>query len=399
MTPPSPAATVAAPRASVCAKLPPGYLHTNGSQIVDAAGDDVRIASVGWNQNFSAIQATVAAIAASGFNTVRVSWDDANLKADLVSLTHIVAAAATNGLKVIIDHHNDEGFTNPRDGYGAQQRNGLWFDRGPGTNNTNGAGVKGTVTQEKFKADWVTVARTFAGNATVIGFDLDNEPNTNGHITWGPYGPHGGYGPTDIHAMDQTVGDAIQAVDPGALIIAEGPQNYASSFARTGPAPAGDLTVAGVDPVVLNVPHHLVYSVHDYPAEISAVHPDHGPAAIAAMNRTWGYLVTGNVAPVWVGEMGSSMTSADSRRWAATLLDYMNGHDGAGGGPTFAPGQQPISGDWWVWGNLPGEAPDGTLNADGTLRPAQYAVWHRLLPVPCNRGSTIDFKRPAAIPP
>lgn len=356
-------------------RLPAGYLSTKGNQIVDADGTDVRIAGVGWNQHFSDIRTSVAAMAAAGFNTIRVSWDDADLATDLALLARIVAAAGVSGMKVIIDHHNDEGFTNPRDGYGAQQKNGLWYDRGPGTDGTNGAGVPGSVTQARFQADWLTVARQFAGNATVIGFDLDNEPTSAGRITWG------GNGPTDIRAMYQRVGDVIQAVDPGVLIIAEGPENYGSDFAHSGRAPAGDLSLAGSRPVVLTLPHKLVYSVHEYPTEISSVRPDYGPRSIAEMNRTWGYLVTGNIAPVWIGEMGSSMVSANSRAWAGTLLGYMNGQDGAAGGPMFSGTQQPVGGDWWVWGYLPGESPDGTLDADGALNPAQYAVWRRLLPI------------------
>jgi len=372
--------------------LPSGYFSTNGNQIVDASGADVRIASVGWNQNFTNIPATVAAIAASGFNTVRVSWDDADLHNntgyDLQRLQAIVAAAGGDGLKVIIDHHNDEGFTNPVDGYGAQQKNGLWYDLGPGTDNTNGAGVAGTVTQAGFQADWVTVAKAFAGNSTVIGFDIDNEPTSAGNVTWGPYGPNGGYGPTDIHAMYQTVGDAIQAVDPGALIIAEGPQNYGGDFAGTGTAPEGDLSVAGKDPVVLTDPNKVVYSVHEYPTEISGIATDTGAAAVARMNQAWGYLETANTTPVWVGEMGSSMVSSKSQAWAATMTAYMNGQDGAQGGPTFTGRQQPISGDWWVWGYLPGEAPDGTVNANGTMNAAQQAVWSQLLPMNCFAAGT-----------
>jgi aryl-phospho-beta-D-glucosidase BglC (GH1 family) len=367
--------------------LPAGYLSTDGNQIIDAAGVDVRIASVGWNQNFTNIPATVAAIAASGFNTIRVSWDDADLHNntgfDLQRLQAIVAAAGADGLKVIIDHHNDEGFTNPADGYGAQQKNGLWYDLGPGTNNTNGAGVAGTVTQASFQADWVTIAQAFAGNSTVIGFDLDNEPTSVGNVTWGPYGPNGGYGPTDIHAMYQNVGDAIQAVDPGALIICEGPQNYGGDFAGTSTAPEGDLSVAGADPVVLTEANKVVYSVHEYPTEISGITTDTGPAAVTRMNQAWGYLETTNIAPVWIGEMGSSMISANSQAWAATMIAYMNGQDGAQGGPTFTAKQQPVAGDWWVWGNFPGESPDGTTNANGSLNAAQEAVWSQLLPINC----------------
>jgi hypothetical protein len=65
------------------------------------------------------------------------------------------------------------------------------------------------------------------------------------------------------------------------------------------------------------------------------------------------------------------------------MTAYMDGQDGAQGGPVFSGRQQPVSGDWWVWGYLPGEAPDGTLNANGSLNAAQKAVWSQLLPMNC----------------
>ena len=37
-----------------------------------------------------------------------------------------------------------------------------------------------------------------------------------------------------------------------------------------------------------------------------------GPGYVARMNNIWGWLVTGNIAPVWIGEMGSSMATAPS---------------------------------------------------------------------------------------
>jgi hypothetical protein len=359
--------------------LSPGYLSTSGNQIVDASGNNVRIASVGWNQNFSDIPGSVAQMAAAGFNTIRVSWVDATLQTDLPRIQQIVAAATANGMKVILDHHSNEAGT-PADGYGAQQRNGLWYDVGPGTDGTNGAGVTGTVSAAQFQANWVKVARTFAGNATVIGFDLDNEPLEYGigatPANWG------GGGPTDIHAMYQTVGNAIQAVDPGALIIAEGPISLSlNNF---------DLTKAGSDPVVLNIPNKVVYSVHIYPYTISGQPVDSGPAYIANLNQSFGYLETQNIAPVWIGEIGASLDGTadsagsgltDEQTWASTIVAYLNGKDGALGGPTFSGNQQGMSTDWWNWGYNPGQYPDGTLNADGSLNAAQKAVWSQFLPV------------------
>ena len=358
--------------------LPKSYLSTSGSQIVDASGDDVRIASVGWIQNFSNIPASVAQMAAAGFNTIRVSWVDATLSTDLARIQQIVAAATANGMKVILDHHTDEAGT-PADDFGSQQKNGLWYDVGPGTDGTNGVGVTGTVTQAKFLSDWQTVARAFAGNATVIGFDLDNEPLEYGigatPANWG------GGGPTDIHAMYQTVGNAIQAIDPGALIIAEGPISLSlNNF---------DLTKAGSNPVVLNIPNKVVYSAHNYPSTIGGQSVDNRAAYVANLNQSFGYLDAQNIAPVWIGEIGASLDGtadsagsglADEQAWASTIVAYLNGKDGALGGPTFSGNQQGMSTDWWNWGYNPGQYPDGTLNADGSLKAAQKSVWSQFLP-------------------
>ena len=98
----------------------------------------------------------------------------------------------------------------------------------------------------------------------------------------------------------------------------------------------------------------------------------------ARMNKTWGWLVTENVAPVWIGEMGSSMLVAPSKVWGETLLSYMNGE--APGGPKFAGDTQPISGDWWVWGNLSDQVPNGCLAKDGSLRPEQAPFIAKMRP-------------------
>ena len=68
----------------------------------------------------------------------------------------------------------------------------------------------------------MTFAGHWAGNSTVIGFDLRNEPcaHTRTPALWG------GQGPTDIHAMYEAVGNAILEVNPDALIICESIINY-----------------------------------------------------------------------------------------------------------------------------------------------------------------------------
>ncbi len=267
------------------------------------------------------------------------------------------------GLKIIFDHHTD-------DGDGGQQPNGLWIDKGPGTDGTDGvAGKVGIVDAARFQADWVRFARTFAGNSTVIGFDLDNEPHG---ATWG------GDGPTDIRKMFIDVGNAIHAVNPGVLIICEPSEDY------TSPTDEGNVTVANIrgKPVSLIIPNKVVYSVHEYPNEVTDLKLDAGPKFVQHMNYAWGDVVRLHIAPVWIGEMGSDMKSANSKAWASTLLDYMNGKYGALGGPTFTGNQQPVSGSWWKIG-VEGHNgnPDGnqTTWGLGNYKSSQQAITDQLL--------------------
>lgn len=364
---------LSAPTASAPQMLPAGFLSVHGGQIVGGDGAPVRIACVGglgtvvvggrleYPGPYKGLDATVAAIRKMGFNCVRVDWNDKSLDdpALMAQFDQLVAACKTHGLKVIFDNHNNEA-TPANWGNAAQQSNGLWFDVGPGTDGTDGAGDRGTVSSETFLRDWVTMAKHWAGNPTVIGFDLRNEPcaHTSTPALWG------GGGPTDIRAMYQKVGNAVLAVAPGALVICEAVINYKTD------AYEGDFSVVRTLPVVLSSPAKLVYSVHEYPKEIGGYKgPESGAGYVDRMNRTWGWLISRNVAPVWVGEMGSTMKTAEDRAWGETLLSYMNGT--APGGLRFSGKQQPVSGDWWCWGYRPGELPDGCLDQKGRTRPEQ----------------------------
>jgi endoglucanase len=353
--------------------LPAGYLSARGSQIVGPDGHPVRIAGIGLNGTnvvggrlelevrYPGIRGNVAAMKSMGFNCVRVNWIDKTLDdpGAMAELDQFVSACGTVGLKVIFNNHNNE--ATPRDwANAAQQKNGLWFDTGPGTDGTDGSGTKGTVSAAAFRRDWIRFARHWTGNATVIGFDIRNEPcaHTATPALWG------GDGPTDIHAMYESVGNAILAVNPNALIICEAVINY-----RIG-AFEGDLSVVRRLPIRLRKREKLVYSVHEYPREIGGYPgPESGPGYVARMNQMWGWLIQEHVAPVWIGEMGASMASAASKAWGQTLLAAMNGQ--APGGPTFQGDDQPISGCWWLWGHLNDQNPDGCLGADGKLRPEQ----------------------------
>jgi endoglucanase len=352
----------------------PAPLSTRGNQIVAGDGTAVRLAGVGV---FTDVSGDVARIRDAGFNTLRISWGNRHMAADLARIDRILTAAARVGLRAILDNHYNEGIAGM---CVAQQKNGLWYDLGGASDGTDGCGTPGTVTDAKFLADWQAVAQRYGGNPAVIGYDLRNEPLAyRGMTTWEP----GSRDPDhNLRWMYERVGSAIQAIDPDKLIICEGPQNYRRSFAGRGPAPWGDLTLAARLPVTLPVPNKLVYSVHDYPAAIGAFHPDSGPEKVAQMNRTWGFLVLDNLAVVLVGEMAGNMRTPEDTAWADTLTGYMDGT--APGGPRFTPPAQPLSGIWWWAGSddNAGDQPTGIWDAAGRLRPEQQAVWRRLLPRP-----------------
>jgi endoglucanase len=192
----------------------------------------------------------------------------------------------------------------------------------------------------------------------VIGYDLRNEPLDYPHMSvWG------GGSNRDIAAMYARVGNAIQAIDPAKLIIVE--------------PPGSDCRGVRQYKLTLDVPNKLVYSVHEYPGEISGQNVSFGPALVHRMNEMWGWLISENLAPIFIGEMGSSMASAQSKAWAQTIVPYLNGT--APDGLPIPPGGQGVSTDWWAWGYLAGQNPDGTLQADWkTPRPEQEAVYAKL---------------------
>jgi endoglucanase len=392
--------------------LPKGWLTTRGAQIVDGRGNPVRIASVGLPGydgvdgalrflRFVNYQTTMRGMVSDGFNTVRIAWSDLTLNAfpkagainydlnpDLKGLSSmqvmdkVVNYAGTIGLRVIFDHHTNDGGDH---GWGGQQTNGLWFDKGPGSDGTDGSNP-GTITADQFKKNTLALVKRYQNNPTVIGYDLDNEPLSRGtggvSLNWGQGGP------TDIWKMYTDLGNAILALNPKLLIICEGPQGTANTGnGLAGIGPEGDLSaVGGVDgvpakPVTLTVPHQVVYSVHEYDTNVYDYGANEQPATlIQHMNNDWGYLYTRNIAPVWIGEMGSNLDKPQDRVWAQTLLDYMNGKDGAQGGPVFKGSNQPVGGSWWLWGYFPGEQTDGTLGSDwATPRPDQQNITDQLL--------------------
>lgn len=385
--------------------LPSGYLHVVGNQTVDGGGNNVRLACTGYVFQTSGFSPDLSGIRNNqGFNCVRYDYYDAELcpngTCNFGTLDQLVSTAAANNIKVIIDHHGNE------HDCGGQQQNGLWYDVNSTTpvggvtwnaltQNADGCNNTPTVTYAQFKANLVSIATHYAGNSTMIGLDLDNEAFIGGsfqatQVNWG------GNNGADERLMCSDTGAAIEAADPGVLVICEGPINFSGPFLSGSAFPTGaktimDLSAAMASPVTLSgdTSNHVVYSIHDYPNSISGNTPDSGNAGAAFRITAYGALA--NTAPVWIGEIGADLDGtngslAAEQAWASMMVALMNGQDGALGGPTFTGCQQPMGSDWFAYDNVPGGVPDGSLNADGTNKTGQQAVWSTFLYTTCSGG-------------
>ena len=227
-----------------------GYWHTSGNQIFDSNGSPVRIAGINWYgfetpdeiahglwaQDYHTV---INDIAALGYNTIRIPFSNqmvetpivpqnlsfsnntgGSINADLKGLNalqdlqKIVAAAGQAGLKVILDDHRSEA------GESAEQ-NGLWYTS--------------AYPSSAWVNDWATLAKMFAGNPTVIGFDLRNEPHTPAGDTYAQGATWGSGDPTtDVRLAYQQAGNAILAADPSALIFCEGISEFPDPSASSG---------------------------------------------------------------------------------------------------------------------------------------------------------------------
>src|SRR5579859_5970321 len=144
--------------------------------------------------------------------------------------------------------------------------------------------------------------------------------------------------------VQQRPAAVILHVDPQVLIICEG-----LGF-------AADLTGVHTHPIKLNQPNKVVYSMHDY----HWFHTDANqkPAAYAAaMNQKGGFLLTGNIAPLWIGEFGricADSATEGAKPWWGNITAWL--------------AQEDVDWCWWALNPVHGQAsppPGGSLSHAG----------------------------------
>ncbi|HZU14048.1 MAG TPA: glycoside hydrolase family 5 protein [Chloroflexota bacterium] len=350
--------------------IPPagqGYWHTEGVQIDDVNNRPVRIAGVTWfgmesaywvpagldYQPYTRIMDEVKAL---GYNTIRLPLSNQVIEQNpivtqmvaanpqlkgqhaLTVLDDIVDYAHKIGLKIILDNHRNMAATRHEVNF---LNEGLWYSPG--------------YPSSAWLRDWEFLARRYKGNDTVIGFDLRNEPHTQGPgpwnlhaylyqgATWGPY--RGVDNPnTDWRLAATRAGNAILKINPHLLIIVEGLQLYPwspTSSAVENYWWGSILRQVRQYPVVLKVPHQLVYEAHDWgPWKWEMAWFKH--MSYAGLQKVWesNWAFIDNptwkfAAPVWIGEFGTCTTNpqciddvrpGNQAQWFHFLLRYLHDH-------------------------------------------------------------------------
>ncbi|MFD9979465.1 cellulase family glycosylhydrolase [Streptomyces massasporeus] len=300
-----------------------GYWHTSGRQILDAAGQPVRIAGINWFGFETAnhvvhglwardYKSMIDQMKSLGYNTIRMPYSDDILgpgtmpdsintdgkNTDLRGLTslqvldRIVAYAGQSGLKIVLDRHRPD----------AAGQSALWY------------------TASVPESTWITnlkaLATRYKGNSTVIGIDLHNEPHDP--ACWGC-----GDTSRDWRLAAQRAGNAVLSANPELLIMVEGVQSHNGVNGWWG----GNLMGVAQHPVQLDVPGRLVYSAHDYATSVAQQSWFSDPSFPSNMpgiwDKYWGYIFKQNIAPVWLGEFGTTLQPSVDQKWLAELVKYL----------------------------------------------------------------------------
>jgi len=401
-------AVTAGPASAATGGTGTGYLHTNGAHLIDANGATVRLTGLNWfgmetdNKTFHGLWAAVTwksqidHMAQLGYNTIRVPYSDDALKTgatatsintstnpDLIGLTpmqildKVVDYAGSKGMRIILDRHRPT----------AAGQTALWYTSG--------------VSESTWISNWQMLARHYAGNPVVIGADLHNEPHAEG-TNPAATGSCWGCGDTarDWRLAAERAGNAILSVNSNWLIFVEGVSCPSGGLSNVWDNDTsndedcgwwgGNLTKAGAFPVRLNVANRLVYSAHEYATSVyhqawfdDPTYPANMPAI---WDKYWGYLVKQNIAPVWVGEFGTTMTASVDKTWLTELMKYM----GSGvNGMNFT---------YWSWNPDSGDT-GGIVSDDWvTVNTAKQAVLQPYLiaPVPGSIGGTVSNPPPTS---
>ncbi|MGB2572053.1 cellulase family glycosylhydrolase [Micromonospora citrea] len=401
------AAVSTSPAAAAVGGTGTGYLHTTGNKIVDSTGATVRLTGINWfgmetdNKTFHGLwsnnpwRGQLDKMAGLGYNTLRIPYSNDALKPgatasgindfvnpDLVGLSplqildKVIDYAGSKGMRVILDRHRPT----------SAGQSPLWYTS--------------TVSEATWINDWKMLAQRYAGNPTVIGADLHNEPHAEG-TNPAATGACWGCGDTarDWRLAAERAGNAILGVQPNWLIFVEGvscPSGGLSNVWDNDPSNdedcgwwGGNLSKAKDFPVRLNVANRLVYSPHEYATSVYEQSwfkaPDYPANMPAIWDKYWGYLHKQNIAPIMMGEFGTTLQDPRDKVWLENLMAYTG------------TGVNGMSFTYWSWNPNSGDTGGIALDDWTNVNTAKQAILQPYL-IPPVGGGTGPTGSPTASP-
>lgn len=302
----------------------PNYLFRVENTLVDTLGNQVRLTGINWfgfetstflphglwQRNHESM---LSQIVEMGFNSIRLPWCNDMLrstapldtvdpdlmgKTPLEAMDTIIQTAGELGLKIILDNHSREA--------GGYVNEGLWYTA--------------NVSEEVWISDWEMMAERYAGNDTVVAFDLNNEPHYE--ATWGSGDPA-----LDWNEAAERCSEAVHALNPDVLVIIEGVESVDGEYYWWG----GNLQGVRTNPIAITHMDKLVYSAHEYGPEVY-VQPWFSDASFPGnMPGIWddhfGFVMNESIGHVLIGEFGIRDTSSndgDMGVWFNYFLEYMS---------------------------------------------------------------------------
>jgi aryl-phospho-beta-D-glucosidase BglC (GH1 family) len=365
---------------------------------------------------FQSYRGILCKIKTIGFNTVRIPISDQLVKDNahitiandvnfeinpelagglhpLAVLDKIVAAAQEIGLMIILDNHFSGARQCPA---GSPCPGNVDRSTAPRPTGNTYPWLDSGYTQRQWIQDWVTLADRYAPGhqcgstacgveATVIGFDLRNEPHTDyGHhswtladyltrgATWGPYPnsqrPDPQWNPkSDWAAAATAAGNAVLAVNPHLLMFVEGVQLWPDPLQPGGVevyARGGILRGVHINPVQFTeggrpLLHQLVYSAHEWgPIKNNLLGEFSYKTTFQTMNaiflQNWAFILHESSqlqVPIWLGEFNSCNTGLDcisstkhgsQGQWFQIMLQFLREN------PEVGWSYYPVNGTNWL---------------------------------------------------
>ncbi len=397
------------------------WLHAVGSRLYDKDGNEVWLTGANWfGFNCSEncvhylwsvdVDDALSSIADHGINVIRIpistellySWmngkpnpvssvqanndpaytinpdfcdADGELKDSMAIFDVLMNKCKTYGLKVILDIHSPTA-------HNSGHNYNLWYyDENAGSADTMAIMPDGTkVTSKMWQDTLVWIANKYRNDDTIIAYDLKNEPHGKGQEGSAAAKWDGSTDENNWAYASKTCADAIQKVNPNALIFIEGVEQQVRNDSFKWGQPdsesnppyypgwwGGQLRGVRDYPVKLEASgtSKIVYSPHDYGPSVWPQTWFEGDFTTQSLlddywYDTWAFIGQEDIAPLFIGEWGGHM-GGDNQKWMELLRDYMidnhvnhtfwclNTNSGDTGGLWTAMGFTPANGSSITW--------------------------------------------------